>query len=516
MYKGCYDAALVVYSPTRSPILPCQRRRRTIRVIAEFCKRKPGANMLQRASFRYMFALYVMDIVVTLGALYAALLARRAWPFGKPFEEQYGGLNPVIFAIALAAWTVAFVAAGAYDPRRILRTEREITTVLGAIAIASLLFAGAIYFSYRALSRLLVVYFIAFDTLGLVTTRLLLRIVWRSMAVRRLPASRILIIGAGPLGQDIAHSFQNHAWMGLDVVGFLDDDLAKQERSMGGIPVLGTLQDAPQIVAEHRITDVVIALPLRAHREMANVVAHLEQLPVNIKVAPDLGTLVFYRMTVETFGDIPLIGLKEPVIRPHQRVLKRMFDLVISGVALIVSLPAWLAIAIAIKLDSPGPILFRQQRVGEGGKLFTMYKFRTMFTGAEQMERKLVESALALGPEHFKTPTDPRITRVGRVLRRTSLDELPQLWNVLRGEMSLVGPRPPLPHEVEQYQEWHKQRLQAPPGMTGLWQVSGRSRMSFEEQVLLDIYYIENWSPWLDFKILVRTIPQVLLGEGAY
>ncbi len=516
MYKGCYDAALVVYSPTRSPILPCQRRRRTIRVIAEFCKRKPGANMLQRASFRYMFALYVMDIVVTLGALYAALLARRAWPFGKPFEEQYGGLNPVIFAIALAAWTVAFVAAGAYDPRRILRTEREITTVLGAIAIASLLFAGAIYFSYRALSRLLVVYFIAFDTLGLITTRLLLRIAWRSMAVRRLPASRILIIGAGPLGQDIAHSFQNHAWMGLDVVGFLYDVLAKQERGMGGIPVLGTLRDAPQIVADHRITDVVLALPLRAHREMANVVAHLEQLPVNIKVAPDLGTLVFYRMTVETFGDIPLIGLKEPVIRPHQRVLKRMFDLVISGAGLIVSLPAWLAIAIAIKLDSPGPILFRQQRVGEGGKLFTMYKFRTMFAGAEQMERTLVESALALGPEHFKTTTDPRITRVGRVLRRTSLDELPQLWNVLKGDMSLVGPRPVVADEIPFYGDRFACYASQRPGLTGLWQISGRSETGYDQRVRLDEFYARHGSLWMDLAILFRTVGVVLAGRGAW
>lgn len=472
--------------------------------------------MLQRASFRYTFALYVMDIVVTLGALYAALLARRVWPLGKPFVEQYGGLNPAIFTIALAAWTVAFVAARAYDPRRILRAEREIITVLGAVAIASLLFAGAIYFSYRALSRLLVVYFIAFDTLGLIMTRLLLRIAWRSMAVRRLPASRILIIGAGPLGQDMARSFQQHDWMGLEVVGFLDDDLAKQERSMDGIPVLGTLQDAPQIVADHRITDVVLALPLRAHQEMANVVAHLEQLPVNIKVAPDLGPLVFYRMTVETFGDIPLIGLKEPVIRPHQRVLKRMFDLAISGAALIVSLPAWLAIAIAIKLDSPGPILFRQQRVGEGGKPFTMYKFRTMFAGAEQMEKTLVESAIALGPEYFKTPTDPRITRVGRFLRRTSLDELPQLWNVLKGDMSLVGPRPELPAFVEHYEPWQRKRFGVPQGITGWWQVQGRSDKPMYWHTEDDLYYIRNYSLLLDLRILLMTPWSVIRGRGAY
>ncbi|MGB9592759.1 MAG: sugar transferase [Anaerolineae bacterium] len=472
--------------------------------------------MLQRASFRYMLALYVLDMAATLGSLHAALLARRAWPLGKIFVEQYGGLNPVIFTIALVAWTVAFVASGAYDPRRILRTEREITRVLAAIAIASLLFAGALYFSYRAVSRLLVVYFIVLDTVSLVTVRLLLRILWRSIGVRRLPTSRILIIGAGALGQDMARSFQEHDWMGLEVVGFLDDDPAKHGQDIGGLPVLGSLQDAPRIVAERGITDVVLALPLRAHKEMANVVARLEQLPVNIKVAPDLGPLVFYRMTVETFGDIPLIGLKEPVIRPHQRVLKRMMDVTISAAALLVSLPAWLPIALAIKLDSPGPVIFRQQRVGEGGKPFTMYKFRTMHVGAEQMERGIVENALALGAQHFKSPDDPRVTRVGRFLRRTSLDELPQLWNVLKGDMSLVGPRPELPAFVEHYEPWQRKRFGVPQGLTGWWQVHERGDKPMYWHTEDDLYYIQNYSLLLDIRILLLTALAVIRGRGAY
>lgn len=472
--------------------------------------------MLQRASFRYTLALYVLDMAATLGALYSALLVRRAWPWGKPFEEQYGGLNPAIFVIALVAWTVTLVASGAYDPRRILRTEHEIARVIVGIGTGALLFAGALYFSYRAVSRLLVIYFIALDALVLLTLRLMLRLLWRSIGVRRMPASRILIIGAGPLGQDIARSFVEHAWMGLETVGFLDDDPTKHGQSIGGIPVFGALADAPKIVAAQRITDVVIALPLRAHREMANVVTQLEELPVNVKVAPDLGPLVFYRLTVETFGDIPLIGLKEPVIRPYQRALKRMMDVGVAAVALALSLPFWPAIVLAIKLDSPGPAIFRQKRVGEGGRLFTMYKFRTMVAGAEQAERDLVSVALSTDPRRFKSPNDPRVTRVGRFLRRTSLDELPQLWNILKGDMSLVGPRPELPAFVERYEPWQRKRFGVPQGLTGWWQVHGRSDKPMYWHTEDDLYYIQHYSLLLDIRILLMTALAVIRGKGAY
>jgi lipopolysaccharide/colanic/teichoic acid biosynthesis glycosyltransferase len=172
-------------------------------------------------------------------------------------------------------------------------------------------------------------------------------------------------------------------------------------------------------------------------------------------------------------------------------------------------------IALAIRLDSPGPVIFRQVRVGKGGRLFTMYKFRTMRVGAEQEQERLRALNEASGPI-FKIRNDPRVTRVGRILRRLSLDELPQLVNVLKGEMSLVGPRPPVPSEVEAYKPWQRQRLSAIPGMTGLWQISGRSDLTFDEMCLLDIYYIENWSPLLDLEIMLRTIPRVIMGEGAY
>jgi len=220
-------------------------------------------------------------------------------------------------------------------------------------------------------------------------------------------------------------------------------------------------------------------------------------------------------MDVDDLGGVPMIGVKKISITGWKLVTKRAIDFTIALVGLIISSPLTLLIALAIKLDSPGPVLFRQIRVGKGGRHFVLYKFRSMREGAEEEQQKLTALNETEGPI-FKIRHDPRCTRAGKFLRRTSLDELPQLYNVLRGEMSLVGPRPPLPTEVEHYEEWHKKRLEISPGMTGLWQVSGRSELSFDEMVLLDIYYIENWSAALDTEIFLRTIPKVIFGGGAY
>jgi exopolysaccharide biosynthesis polyprenyl glycosylphosphotransferase len=220
-------------------------------------------------------------------------------------------------------------------------------------------------------------------------------------------------------------------------------------------------------------------------------------------------------MDVDDLGGIPMIGVKAISITGWKLITKRAIDFTIALVGLIVLSPLMLLIALAIKLDSPGPVLFKQIRMGKGGRPFILYKFRSMREGAEEEQQKLTDLNEAEGPI-FKIRHDPRCTTVGRFLRRTSLDELPQLYNVLRGEMSLVGPRPPVPKEVECYEEWHKKRLEVSPGMTGLWQVSGRSELTFDEMALLDIYYIENWSAALDTEIFLRTIPRIIFGNGAF
>jgi exopolysaccharide biosynthesis polyprenyl glycosylphosphotransferase len=209
------------------------------------------------------------------------------------------------------------------------------------------------------------------------------------------------------------------------------------------------------------------------------------------------------------------VGIREPVLRDWQVLTKRALDVALASLGLIALSPIFLVIAVAIRLDSPGPIIFRQRRIGKGGAEFTCLKFRSMCVDAEARVADLKGHNEATGPL-FKIRRDPRRTRVGRFLRRTSLDELPQLWNVLRGEMSIVGPRPALASEVQEYAAWHERRLEVAPGITGLWQVSGRSDLTFDEGVLLDVYYIENWSLFLDLRILLKTIPSVLLGSGAY
>jgi exopolysaccharide biosynthesis polyprenyl glycosylphosphotransferase len=221
------------------------------------------------------------------------------------------------------------------------------------------------------------------------------------------------------------------------------------------------------------------------------------------------------RVDVDDLGGVPLVGVRDVGFGQRVRTVKRVIDMVGALLCLTVGGPVLGLIAAAIRLDSRGPVIFRQTRVGANGKMFEMYKFRSMYEGAEQQLEEIRDLSEVDGPI-FKMKDDPRVTRVGRILRRGSLDELPQLWNVLRGDMSLVGPRPPLPSEVSQYMEWQKKRLEVRPGMTGLWQVSGRSLLSFDDQCLLDIYYIENWSLWLDFKILARTVPEILFGNGAY
>jgi exopolysaccharide biosynthesis polyprenyl glycosylphosphotransferase len=251
------------------------------------------------------------------------------------------------------------------------------------------------------------------------------------------------------------------------------------------------------------------------HRKIMSIVRECERRQVSARIVPDLFQMSLSQVDVDDLGGVPLVGVREVGFERGALLIKRGIDVVGAVVGLVLGAPLLALIGVAIRLDSPGPIVFRQTRVGTAGKTFEMYKFRSMREGAEAELEQLRELNEADGPI-FKIRDDPRLTRVGRFLRRTSLDELPQFWNVLRGEMSLVGPRPPLPAEVTRYMEWHKKRLEVRPGMTALWQVSGRSTLSFDEGVLLDIYYIENWSLWLDFKILLRTIPQVLFGGGAY
>jgi exopolysaccharide biosynthesis polyprenyl glycosylphosphotransferase len=268
-------------------------------------------------------------------------------------------------------------------------------------------------------------------------------------------------------------------------------------------------------VLERKVDDVVVSLPLAAYEQVNSLVAELHNLPVKVWVIPDYFRLALHKAVVEEFAGIPMLDLRAPALNDYQRMTKRAFDLVLGGLMLVPGSLLMGLIAAAIRLDSPGPVLFRQQRVGENGRLFEMLKFRSMVQDAEAL-RPLAESIDAEGNLHHKDPQDPRVTRVGRFLRRTSLDELPQLINVLKGEMSLVGPRPELPYLVDRYEPWQRKRFAVPQGMTGWWQVNGRSDKPLHLHPEDDLYYVQNYSLWLDIQILIKTAWVVLRGTGAY
>jgi len=282
------------------------------------------------------------------------------------------------------------------------------------------------------------------------------------------------------------------------------------------LPVLGTSETLEQAIEQADIHEVIFTHPRENQATIARLLEGMEEKPLNVRIVPDLIDMAFFRASVDEVQGIPLIGLKGPVLSEYQRLVKRLVDIVLAGAGLIVASPLLLLCAVLIRLDSAGPILYTQQRVGQNGRLFWMYKFRTMIPGADKDEHRLIQHDDDGKLVFRKTVDDPRVTRVGRILRRFSLDELPQFLNVLKGEMSMVGPRPELPALMELYATGQRKRLCAPPGVTGWWQVSGRSDRDKRSQAESDLYYLQNYSLWLDLRILWKTIAVVLRGKGAY
>ncbi|MGE5691136.1 MAG: sugar transferase [Pseudomonadota bacterium] len=282
-----------------------------------------------------------------------------------------------------------------------------------------------------------------------------------------------------------------------------------------GLPRLGGLDDLPAVLANVEADELIVAEADVEERRLLELVEHAHRRGVKVRVAPKTTELLMNRAEYVPGQAVPLFELRPPVFAGADWLVKRAFDLVVSTFLLVVGLPLWLLVAAAIKLDSPGPVLYRSRRVGLDERPFAMLKFRTMVAGAEARQRELEEQNEATGAL-FKIRDDPRVTRVGAFLRRFSLDELPQVLNVLRGEMSLVGPRPLPLRDYEQLQDWHRKRYLVLPGMTGLWQISGRSELSFDDLVRLDFYYLDNWSIWLDVSILLKTLPAVVDRRGAY
>jgi exopolysaccharide biosynthesis polyprenyl glycosylphosphotransferase len=393
--------------------------------------------------------------------------------------------------------------------------------VLLAVCVSSLATSGVMYFLQADRTRWFLLTFTALDALLLCASRLILRPLTRLKALRR----RVLIVGTGRLAIDTARTVVDREGFGLQLVGvagperpplvehYDEDEWEPPARQRWTPPRLGDIRDAPQLVAEHEIDLILIALTASERREASWVVSSVAHLPVQMFVLPDVVSETAKTVVSEIDG-MPVIGLTESAISGWTLRVKRIMDLAMTVPALVLLSPVLAAVAIAIRLDSPGPALFRQERVGQHNRRFTMLKYRTMYLDAEQRAREV--AVQTTGGLVHKRRDDPRITRVGRFLRRTSLDELPQLINVARGDMSVVGPRPELPWIVEKYRAWQYRRLLVPQGITGWWQVHGRSDRVLHLHTQDDIYYVRNFSLWLDIKILLLTIRSVLTGKGAF
>lgn len=326
---------------------------------------------------------------------------------------------------------------------------------------------------------------------------------------------RVLIVGAGEVGRTVMRTTVARPELGYRVLGFIDDDPAKGQTDLGRIKGLGSVDNLSGLILDHEIDMVIITLPWMYQRKILRIVRQCERHKVQVYIVPDLLQTTISQVGVEKLGEVPMIGMREEAITHGWRVVKRGADIVGSLVALTIGAPFALLAAILIRIDSPGPVLFAQTRLGEDERPFTCYKLRTMRMGAEQEKRELIQQTNG-DKRLFKMKDDPRITPVGRFLRRFKIDEWPQFYNVLCGDMSIVGPRPPVPDELVHYLEWHRRRLDVPAGITGLSQVSGGSDLSFDEWALLDIWYAENWTFLLDLKIMLQTVSVVLSGRGAY
>jgi exopolysaccharide biosynthesis polyprenyl glycosylphosphotransferase len=475
-------------------------------------------TMIKRFNLSFALFLLLCDLALTNIALYLSRQLRLALDWGKYTGSNGAWLyfDPGLYIIVPLIWLVVFTVMSVYDSRRTLRAVDDLQTTTQATLVAAFVLASVAYFFFRELSRLLFVYFFFLDVFILCAWRMLLRLTFRfGKIIWPRQVRRVLIVGAGEVGQRVGEMLKEHDWTGLEVVGYLDDDPVKQGAKCANRLVLGTVDDSAAIVKAQGIQEVVVALPLRAHQRVKELVAALRSVTVQVRIVPDYFDLAYIKTGIEEFGGLPLVSLREPALDDFQRFAKRGFDLCVGSAMLLFLAPLMLLIAVLIKLDSRGSVLFKQERVGEKGKHFQMYKFRSMVPDAERRSDEVIRR-----DEHgrlvFKSKNDPRVTRVGKIIRRTSLDELPQLFNVLKGEMSLVGPRPEMPWVVEEYEPWQYQRFAVPQGITGWWQVHGRSDKPMHLHTDEDLYYIKHYSLLLDLFILWKTVGAVFKRKGAY
>jgi exopolysaccharide biosynthesis polyprenyl glycosylphosphotransferase len=454
--------------------------------------------------------------LATVAASFASV-----WTWHTIIEEQAVASSGVYLMPSLVA-AATVIAITWFVPSRFLTFREEAASITKSVLLAVLvLMALSFFLRGDTYSRGTALVFIPMTVLALLAADAADRWISTKLRLSASASRRVLLVGFGEHGQRVAASLALRP-VYYTVVGYLDRRTISREGDIE-VPRLGSLDDVQGILADHSVDEAIIAIGYASDQELQELIGICMANNISWRVMPPMLDLCLDQVQFDTVGGLPIVGERGSQLVGYNWYLKRAFDILGSVLLLILLSPLMAAAAIAVRATSRGPVIFRQTRVGLKEDPFTLYKFRTMEVGnkvsvhqssaTEWVFGDAEADAQGNGASH-KNGSDQRVTSVGRILRAASIDELPQLWNVTKGEMSLVGPRPPIDYEVEQYAEWHKRRLEVPPGMTGLWQVSGRNSLSFDEMVTLDIDYIDSWSVGLDIRILLRTIPTVVVDRG--
>lgn len=484
-------------------------------------------SLRKRAVHAYI--LPVLDWLTIVAALIFAIIFR-----GRDFAGEFTFVGAplegeIVFLVLFgAAATLFFRYQSLYKVNVFITVADQIIRILKAL-LYTILGLALLSFFIRANwildSRLAMVYFSAMAAILLVGGRaIVFRNIYLWLSRRKVFHRNALIVGAGENGKNLAINLFLNDHLGLNLIGFLDDELPLGKVVFNRAKVVGRVSELKDIVKVFEVQEVIISLENVDHGRLINVLEIATSTDAVVKITSPLYDVVPARLFIEKYGNLPVVGVSQFSPSPFLEGYKRVFDSVLAAMGLMLLAPLFAGIALAVKLGSEGPVFFAQTRIGKGGRPFKFYKFRSMTVGSDKDKDREKTVVQFMQTKSKTKPTEQastkivnesRVTPIGRFLRKTSLDELPQLFNVLKGDMSLVGPRPCLPFEWDHYEDWHKRRLSVMPGCTGMWQVAGRSVVGFEDMVVLDLYYIQNASVLLDFGLLLKTLPVMLFGSGA-
>jgi exopolysaccharide biosynthesis polyprenyl glycosylphosphotransferase len=468
--------------------------------------------------------LYAIDLVIVslhFFALYLVILHFRAIYPGNVFPGEAIVQVPAspgeylqAYWLAFFIWAVLLKKRGEYHYLR-MQTYRKVFTayIVNGFLFFVFFTSFAFVFKFGFLSRMFLILYTVTSVAWLLVSRFVVLASTHVVRSHGYNVHNILIVGTGRRAQEFLSLALRHKEWGYRIVGFLDKDPKMMEKGVSGYPVLGTLDDFPKILENTVIDEAVFVVPRNWLPVIEKCILYCEAVGVPATLATDFFDLEIASGIPKELDGFTYLTFETSRLKGAELLVKRSVDILASFLLLLATLPLFALIALAIRLDSPGPVFFSQERSGLNGRRFKLYKFRSMIQNAEMKLEELKSQNEMTGPV-FKMTNDPRLTRVGRILRKTSLDEFPQFWNVLKGDMSLVGPRPPLPKEVEKYEPWQRRRLSMKPGITCIWQVSGRNKIGFEDWMKMDLQYIDRWSLWLDMKIVLLTAGAVLKQTG--